>query len=137
MAPSWHATLNAFLNALSAGLLLAGRIRIARNDMQGHKRIMLMALTTSAMFLISYVIYHAQVGSVPYPHHDWTRILYFVNLIPHVILAALMVPFIIAAVTFALKNDFARHTKLTVWVWPVWMYVSVSGVIVYTMLYLT
>ncbi|MFH0881741.1 MAG: DUF420 domain-containing protein, partial [bacterium] len=85
---------------------------------------------------VSYLIYHAQVGSVPYLHHDWTRILYFSILIPHVILAALMVPFIIAAVCFALKNDFVRHTKLTVWVWPVWMFVSVSGVVVYVMLYM-
>ncbi|MFH0883539.1 MAG: DUF420 domain-containing protein, partial [bacterium] len=98
MAPSGHATLNAFLNALAAGLLLAGRIRIARDDMRGHKRFMLMAVTVSGLFLVSYLIYHAQVGSVPYLHHDWTRILYFSILIPHVILAALMVPFIIAAV---------------------------------------
>ncbi len=136
MAPTGHATLNAFLNALSAGLLLAGRLRIARYDTRGHKRIMITALTVSAVFLVSYLIYHAQVGSVPYPYHDWTRILYFSILIPHVILAAVMVPFILVGFRWALKETFDKHRRLMRWVWPVWMFVSVSGVVVYAMLYM-
>ena len=129
------ATVNAFLNALSAGLLLAGYINIKRGRRQAHKRIMLMALTSSALFLLSYLIYHSQVGSVPYQHHDWTRTLYLVILIPHSILAAVMVPFILLAVWHALKGRFDRHTRITRILWPVWMFVSISGVAVYIMLY--
>ena len=130
------ATLNALLNAITTVLLIKGRIRIKRGDQDGHRRIMLMALATSAMFLISYLIYHAEVGSVPYPHHDWTRPLYFAILIPHVILAAVQIPFIIRLVWLALKGSFDRHRRLARLVWPVWMFVSVSGVVVYVMLYL-
>jgi uncharacterized membrane protein YozB (DUF420 family) len=72
---------------------------------------------------------------VPYPHHDWTRTLYFAILIPHTILAAVMVPFILLAVRHALKGRFDRHTRITRILWPVWMFVSVSGVAVYFMLY--
>lgn len=129
------ATVNAFLNAMSAALLLAGYINIKRGRQAAHKRIMLMALASSALFLISYLFYHSQVGSVPYPHHDWTRTLYFIILIPHTILAAGMVPFILLAVWHALKGRFDRHTRITRILWPVWMFVSVSGVVVYLMLY--
>jgi putative membrane protein len=94
------------------------------------------ALVTSTIFLASYLVYHAQAGSTPYPHHDWTRPLYFVVLIPHIILAALMVPFILAAVILAWKRRFRAHTRITRWLWPVWMYVSVSGVAIYAMLHL-
>ena len=129
------ATVNAFLNAMSAALLLAGYINIKRGRQAAHKRIMLMALASSALFLISYLFYHSQVGSVPYPHHDWTRTLYFIILIPHTILAAVMVPFILLAVWHALKGRFDRHKRITRILWPVWMFVSVSGVAVYFMLY--
>jgi uncharacterized membrane protein YozB (DUF420 family) len=97
---------------------------------------MLSALVSSALFLASYLIYHAQVGSVPYPHHDWSRPIYFAILIPHVILAAVMTPFIIAAVVFALRGQFERHKRIVRWLWPVWIFVSISGVVVYVMLYL-
>jgi len=128
-------TLNAVLNALCAILLLLGFIMIKQNKREAHKKIMLSAVIVSGLFLISYVAYHYQVGSVPYPHHDWTRTLYFIILIPHVILAAVMVPFIIAAIRFALLGKFDKHKKLVKWVWPVWMFVSLSGLAVYTMLY--
>ena len=94
-----------------------------------------MALLVSAAFLTSYLIYHANVGSTPYPHHDWTRPVYFTILIPHVVLAALMTPFILAAVWYALRGRFDRHVRITRWLWPVWMFVSVSGVVIYWMLY--
>lgn len=129
------ADVNAFLNALSAALLLAGYVNIKRGRREAHRRIMLMALGSSTLFLVSYLIYHAQVGSVPYPHHDWTRTLYFAVLIPHTVLAAAMVPFIAMAVRFALKGQFDKHTRITRRLWPVWMFVSISGVIVYFMLY--
>lgn len=126
---------NAALNSLSAILLLIGFIYIKKQKPHIHKKIMLTAMGSSALFLISYLIYHRAVGSVPYPYHDWTRPVYFTVLIPHVIFAAVMVPFIIAAVYFALRARFDKHKKLVAWVWPVWMFVSISGLIVYLMLY--
>lgn len=126
---------NASLNFISAVLLSFGYAAIKRGDADRHRKFMIAALISSALFLTSYLIYHANVGSVPYPHHDWTRPIYFTILIPHVALAGLMVPFIIAAVYFALKGRFRQHTRITRWLWPVWMFVSISGVIVYSMLY--
>lgn len=125
----------AILNLTSLVLLILGRSKIMNGDRVFHKKIMLTALVSSALFLTVYLIYHARVGSVPYPIHDWTRIVYFIILFPHILLAALMVPFILAAVWFALKGKFTLHHKLVKWVWPVWVYVSVSGVLVYIMLY--
>jgi len=128
-------TLNAFLNFISAFFLLLGYIQIKGKRPDTHKKLMITALVSSTLFLTSYLIYHYYVGSVPYPHHDWTRSLFYIIIIPNVILAAVMVPFIIAAVVFALRKRFDRHKKLTRWVWPVWMFVSVSGIVVYLMLY--
>lgn len=127
--------LNAFLNLISSVLLTAGYVQIKKGNRVWHKKIMISALITSALFLTSYLVYHFQVGSVPYPYYDWTRTLYFVILIPHVILAALMTPFIIVAVWLALREQYERHKKLVRWIWPVWMFVSVSGVAIYLMLY--
>jgi putative membrane protein len=131
----FQATLNATLNLISAILLLLGYVQIKGGRPERHKRFMIAALVSSICFLTSYVIYHASAGSVPYPHHDWTRTLYFAILIPHVILAAAMVPFIILAVYYAFRETFDRHTRITRWLWPVWMFVSISGVVVYLMLY--
>ncbi len=128
-------TINAILNASTALLLLLGFISVKRRLLNTHRKLMLAALVSSAVFLISYVIYHAQVGSVPYPHHDWTRPLYFAILIPHIILAAVMTPFIIIAVIHALKARFDKHRRITRWLWWVWMFVSLSGIAVYLMLY--
>ncbi|MEW6413573.1 MAG: DUF420 domain-containing protein [Candidatus Zixiibacteriota bacterium] len=128
-------TLNAALNLISATLLAFGYVNIKRGRQTVHKRFMVGALVSSALFLISYSIYHYHAGSVPYPHHDWTRPVYFAVLIPHVILAAVMTPFVIATVWLAFRENFKRHRMLARWVWPVWMFVSVSGVIVYLMLY--
>jgi putative membrane protein len=128
-------TLNAMLNLASAILLMTGRIEIKRWRADRHKRIMLSAMFSSMLFLISYSIYHAIVGSVPYERYDWTRSLYFMILVPHVILAGLMVPFIILAIYYALSQKFDKHRNLVRIVWPVWMFVSVSGIAVYVMLY--
>ena len=128
-------TLNALLNAVSGILLFIAYRHIKRHRPEAHKRAMFAAIGVSILFLTTYLYYHAMVGSVRYPIHDWTRILYLSILAPHTILAALMVPFIVAAVTFALKGKFSQHTAITRWLWPVWMFVSISGVIVYLMLY--
>ncbi len=128
-------TLNVALNITSAVLLIIGRIVIKRQRRDIHKRIMLSALFSSIIFLISYLIYHYNVGTVPYLRHDWTRPLYFAILIPHVILAGLVVPFILAALWYALNGKFDRHKRLVRWVWPVWLFVCVSGIAVYLMLY--
>ena len=127
--------LNALLNMVSLGFLISGYIFIKRGAREKHKRMMISALITSGLFLTSYLVYHGIVGSVPYPRHDWTRPLYFLILVPHIILAALMGPFIIAAVILALKEKFIWHVRLVKWVWPVWIFVSGSGVMVFLMLY--
>ena len=129
-------TLNALLNGTSMVLLALGWCAVKKGKHTAHRNWMIAALGTSAAFLVSYLVYHAQAGSTPYPHHDWTRPLYFTVLVPHILLAALMVPFIVAAVIFAAKGKFRAHTRITRWLWPVWMYVSVSGVVIYAMLYL-
>lgn len=128
-------TLNACLNAVSAALLALGYARIRRRRITSHRRFMLAALVSSALFLCSYLTYHYLVGSVPYPRHDWTRTLYFAILIPHVALATLMVPFILVAVRRAWRGDFEAHARLARRVLPVWMFVSISGVAIYLMLY--
>jgi len=116
-------------------LLVRGFLQIRRGARQAHQKSMLAALACSVLFLCSYLVYHIQVGSVPYPHHDWTRPLYFAVLIPHIVLATLMVPFVVLVVWRAYNQDFARHRRLARWVWPVWIFVSVSGIVVYLMLY--
>ena len=135
MTTSSLPTLNAGLNLVSAILLTLGYINIKKGRPDTHRRFMISALISSALFLVAYSIYHSLAGSVPYPHYDWTRPLYFVILIPHIILAAVMVPFIIAGVWFALKGKYEMHKKIMRWIWPVWMFVSVSGIMVYLMLY--
>ena len=128
-------TVNAGLNTLSTCFLTLGYLFIKNGRPVGHKRCMLAALGSSTFFLASYLIYHYHVGAVPYPRHDWTRILYFTILIPHVIMATVMVPFILSAVCYAWREEFYKHRQLARWVWPTWMFVSISGVAVYLMLY--
>ena len=128
-------TLNAVLNLTATVLLTCGYVAIRKQQRQVHRGFMLAALAVSAAFLVSYLIYHEAVGSVPYPYHDWTRPLYFVILIPHIILAALMTPFILYIVVQAFRERFDKHRRLARFVWPVWMFVSVTGVVIYVMLY--
>ncbi|MEE2753770.1 MAG: DUF420 domain-containing protein [Candidatus Latescibacterota bacterium] len=127
--------LNATLNTICAVLLSVGYFQIRKGNRDTHKWLMLCALGTAVLFLASYLIYHYNVGSVPYPHHDWTRPVYFTILIPHVILAALNIPFIIIIVLRAYRGQFEQHRRLARWVWPVWMFVSITGIVVYIMLY--
>ncbi len=135
MSPADLPALNATLNFISTVLLILGYRSIKRKERERHRQYMLGALVCSALFLTSYLFYHYLVGSVPYPRHDWTRPLYFFVLVPHVLLAAGVAPFILVLVWRAWRGDFARHRRLARWVWPVWIYVAVSGVIVYLMLY--
>jgi len=129
-------SISVVLNATSAVLLIIGYRAIRRRNIIRHRRVMLSALASSTAFLTVYIINHALNGSTPYPFDDMTRPLYFIVLIPHIILAAAMVPFIIAGVVMALKGNFARHARLMRWVFPVWTYVSATGVLVYLMLYI-
>jgi putative membrane protein len=127
--------LNAALNASSALLLGAGYVLIRRRRTAAHRACMLAAASVSTAFLISYVIYHSLAGSRPFTGQGWMRAVYFPVLITHVVLAAGMVPFVLTTLYRALAGDFVRHARLARWTLPVWMYVSVTGVAVYWMLY--
>ena len=127
--------LNATLNAISFVFLVTGYVFIRRGQWQRHRLCMIGALVMSALFLTSYVIYHLNVGSVPFKGTGWIRTLYFAVLIPHVILAAAIVPLVMITVSRALSKRFDRHRAVARWTLPLWMYVSITGVIVYLMLY--
>ena len=127
--------LNATLNAVSAALLITGYVFIRRGDRRRHQACMIAALIVSALFLTSYVIYHAQVGSVPFKRTGWIRTAYFAVLIPHVILAAAIVPPILITASRGLSAKYDKHRSIARWTLPLWLYVSVTGVIVYLMLY--
>ena len=127
--------LNAFLNALSAGLLIRGYFLIRQGKREEHKRTMLMAFTTSVLFLISYLVYHYSVGSVRFQGEGAIRTVYFTILLTHTVLAAAVAPMAIMVLRRALKNDFAGHRKLARITLPIWLYVSVTGVVIYLMLY--
>jgi uncharacterized membrane protein YozB (DUF420 family) len=127
--------LNASLNALSFVLLVTGYYFIRRKQWRIHRAFMIAAVIVSGLFLTSYVIYHAQVGSVPFKGTGWLRTLYFAVLIPHVILAAGLVPPILVTVSRGLSAKYDKHRRIARWTLPLWLYVSVTGVIVYLMLY--
>jgi uncharacterized membrane protein YozB (DUF420 family) len=127
--------LNATLNALSTVLLITGYVLIRQGRRQAHRNVMLAAVGMSVLFLTSYVIYHAQVGSVPFTGTGWIRTVYFAVLIPHVILAAALVPPVIITLSRGLSARYDKHRRIARWTLPVWLYVSVTGVIVYLMLY--
>ena len=127
--------LNATLNGLSAILLTTGYILIRRGRRDLHKRCMLAALATSALFLISYVIYHLNIGSRPFPGQGGIRLVYFMILITHVILAAAILPLALITTARGLKDQYDRHVRIARWTLPLWLYVSVTGVVIYLMLY--
>lgn len=127
--------INATLNGCSALLLVTGRTLIARGNRTAHRAVMLAALGTSTLFLISYLYYHWHVGSVHFRGTGWSRPVYFSILISHTILAAVIVPLVIITLKRALGGRFDRHRAIARWTFPLWLYVSVTGVIVYLMLY--
>ena len=134
---SYHslAPLNAILNGCAAILLLAGFVFIRNGWVRAHRACTIGAMGFSAAFLTSYLVYHYNVGNVRFSGEGWVRSLYFAILIPHVILAGVIVPLVFATIWFALRGNFKRHRRIARWTWPLWMYVSVTGVIVYLMLY--
>jgi uncharacterized membrane protein YozB (DUF420 family) len=126
---------NASLNAVSGVLLLCGYILIRARRIALHRLVMITAFATSSLFLICYLVYHAQVGSVPFPRHGLVRPLYFTILITHVLLAATVPPLAIVTMTRGLKGRYPQHRRIARWTFPIWMYVSVTGVLVYVLLY--
>lgn len=127
--------LNAFLNGTCAVLLTVGYLLIRRKRVTAHKACMLTAFGVSTLFLISYVVYHAQAGSRPFGGQGWIRWVYFPLLISHVVLAAVIVPFALTTIYRGLSGQLPRHVRLARWTLPVWLYVSVTGLVVYWMLY--
>jgi uncharacterized membrane protein YozB (DUF420 family) len=126
---------NATLNGLSSILLLAGFIAIKAKRIRIHRAFMVSALASSTLFLICYVIYHYHAGRTEFRDPAWLRPYYLVLLLTHTLLAVAIVPMVLVTVTRALRRDFERHRRLARWTWPVWMYVSVTGVLIYFLLY--
>jgi uncharacterized membrane protein YozB (DUF420 family) len=126
---------NASLNAISGVLLVIAFFLIKARRIEQHRKVMLAAFTTSSLFLICYLVYHAQVGSVPFPRHGFVRSLYFTILITHVTLAFAVPPLAIVTLTRGLKARYPQHRRIARWTFPIWLYVSVTGVLVYVLLY--
>jgi uncharacterized membrane protein YozB (DUF420 family) len=127
--------LNASLNATSAVLLSIGWWLIRHGRVRQHRRVMIAAFCTSCAFLVSYLLYHAQVGSVRFTKQGPIRTVYFTILLTHTVLAAVIVPMVLMSLSRGLKRQDARHRAIARWTLPLWLYVSVTGVIVYLMLY--
>jgi len=128
-------TVNAFLNATAAVLLVTGYSLIRRKRVQTHRKVMIAAFITSCLFLVCYLVYHAQVGSVRFPHEGTIRTVYLTILGTHTVLAALVPVLAIITLRRGLAARFDKHRKIARWTLPIWLYVSVTGVVVYVMLY--
>ncbi len=126
---------NATLNATSGVLLVVGYALIRARRIDLHRKVMLAAFVSSSLFLISYVVYHAQVGSVRFTRQGFVRPLYFTILITHVTLAAVVLPLALVTLSRGLNARFDRHRAIARWTLPIWLYVSVTGVLVYVLLY--
>jgi putative membrane protein len=129
------APLNAILNSIAAMLLVAGFYFIKGKRVAAHRACMIAATVVSAAFLTSYLTYHYRVGDVRFGGQGWIRPVYFTILIPHVILAGAIVPLVIITLYFALRGRFHHHRRIARWAWPLWIFVSVTGVMVYVLLY--
>ena len=127
--------LNAGLNALSGSLLGVGYAMIRRGRVRAHKAFMLAAVGVSTLFLASYVVYHYHAGSTRFPGTGWVRTLYLSILVTHAVLAAAVVPLAAVTLVRAWREDFGAHRRIARWTLPIWFYVSVTGVIIYVMLY--
>ena len=130
-----HAALNATLNGTSAVLLACGYVAIRVRKTAVHKALMIAAFLTSTAFLISYLSYHYRVGHVPFQGQGWIRPVYFTLLLTHTVLAIVIVPMIIVTLRRAWLERFDKHRLIARWTLPLWLYVSVTGVIVYLMVY--
>ncbi len=127
--------INATLNGASAVLIVAGRAFIRKGRLAVHRAFMIAAVVTSSLFLASYLYYHAHVGSVRFQGQGFVRPVYFTILTTHTILAAVIVPLVIISLNRALRQRFDRHRAIARWTFPIWLYVSVTGVVIYVMLY--
>ena len=128
--------LNATLNALAGILLVSAYIMIRKGNIARHRALMLAAFSTSVLFLGSYVIYHVNIGSRAFTGTGVIRVVYFVILITHVVLAIAIVPMAVVTLRRGLRRDDLRHKAIARWTFPIWLYVSVTGVVVYGMLYI-
>jgi putative membrane protein len=129
------ATVNAGLNATAAVLIGTGFYFIKQKNIQAHKMCMIAAMVVSGMFLASYLTYHYNVGSVRFTKQGWIRNVYFPLLLTHTVLAVVVLPMVLRSFFLGLKGRFVPHVRIAKWTFPVWMYVSVTGVIVYLLLY--
>ena len=127
---------NATLNGLSAVLLTSGYVFIRRQNKTAHRNCMIAALVTSTIFLTSYLVYHAYAGRTVFREPQWFRPFYLALLLTHTVLAVAIVPMILVTVIRALRERFDAHRKIARWTWPLWMYVSVTGVVIYWLLYI-
>ena len=127
--------INASLNALSTVFLASGYALVRARRIAQHRACMLAALTTSALFLVCYIVYHAQVGSVRFTRQGVVRPVYFTILITHVTLAATVLPLALITAARGLKGRYPQHVRIARWTFPIWLYVSVTGVLVYVLLY--
>lgn len=132
---AYFPALNASLNATSAVLLLTGRWLIARGRVAAHRACMIAAVVASLLFLGCYLYFHARVGNIRFLGQGWSRPVYFSILISHTTLAVTIVPLAVITLNRGLRGRYAKHRAIARWTWPLWMYVSVTGVIVYFMLY--
>ena len=128
-------TVNASLNTISTILLTIGFFMIRRRNIVAHRNCMIAAFVVSGLFLTSYLIYHYHAGSTPFEGSGWIRSVYFAVLIPHIILAAAILPLALITLYFALRKRFTKHRRIARWTLPIWLYVSITGIIVYWMLY--
>ena len=126
---------NATLNATSAVLLLFAYAAIRRHDVERHRRLMLATAAVSSLFLVSYLVYHAQVGSVRFTGQGPIRTIYFAILLTHTVLAAVIVPMVLRTLYLGLKRVDEKHRRLAKWTFPLWLYVSITGVVIYVLLY--
>ncbi|MEX2602160.1 MAG: DUF420 domain-containing protein [Balneolaceae bacterium] len=126
--------LNALLNSASAILIMTGYSAIRRGNYLLHMRLMMSAFVTSSLFLISYLIYHFYTGHTPFPGEGWIRPAYFTILISHIILSAFVLPLVLTSFYFAWSGKFGTHRRVSKWTLPVWLYVSVTGVLIFFIL---
>jgi putative membrane protein len=127
--------LNAILNGTAAILILTGIYLVKTGRQRAHRAVMISAVVASSLFLISYLTYHAHIGSKHFPGQGLARTVYFSILLTHTVLAAIVVPMVLVTLTRGLKGRFDRHRPIARWTYPVWLYVSVTGVVIYVMLY--
>lgn len=133
-AVAYLPAVNATFNGLSSALLIAGFVKIRHGEIDAHRRFMTSAFVSSTLFLIGYVIYHALHGDTPFQGQGWIRPVYFFILVSHIVLSAVALPLVLTSFYLSLSGRFAPHKRVSRWTLPLWLYVSVTGVLVFAML---